>query len=74
MKEAIAQAIAARLGDVADAAWKLKAAVEAQQHDGQNLAPFPLIRLGLDADGMATVLQGHAERLTTAPTTVNGTI
>jgi hypothetical protein len=47
---------------VADLAFRLKAAVEA----GTPTAPFPLIRLGLDADAMANVLQAHVERLTTA--------
>jgi hypothetical protein len=59
MRDAITAAIAARLGDVADAAFRLRAAVEA----GAPAAPFPLIRLGLDADAMALALEGHAERL-----------
>ena len=63
MKDEIRAAIAARLGDLADAASKLKQAVEA----GTPAGPFPLIRLGLDADGMATVLQAHAEHIQPSP-------
>jgi hypothetical protein len=64
MKDAITAAIAQRLGDLADAAFRLKAAVES----GAPAAPFSILRLGLDADAAATALEGHAERLTTALT------
>ena len=59
MRDAITAAIAARLGDAADAAFRLKQAVES----GAPAAPFPLLRMALDVDGMATVLEGHVERL-----------
>lgn len=62
MNEAIQAAIAARLGDLADAATRLKQTIEA----GAPAAPFSVLRLGLDADSAATLLQGHAERLTAA--------
>jgi hypothetical protein len=61
MKDVIASAIAARLGDVADAAFRLKAAVEA----GQPAHPFSLLRMAVDADAAATLLQGHVEKLAT---------
>jgi hypothetical protein len=59
MKNEITAAIAARLGDVADLAFRLKAAVES----GQPAAPFSILRMALDADAAATALQGHIERL-----------
>jgi hypothetical protein len=61
MKDAIQAAITARLGDVADAAFRLKAAIEA---GAPACPPWLLLRLGLDADSAATALESHAERLT----------
>jgi hypothetical protein len=54
------EAIAARLADVIALCQRLKASVEA---DKSAAMPFPLMRLGIDADGMANALQGHVERL-----------
>ena len=62
MRDAIQAAIAARLGDVADAAIRLKQSIEA----GHPAAPFSILRLGLDADAAANALEAHAERLTVA--------
>ena len=59
MKEVIAQAIAARLGDVADAAFRLKAAVES----GAPAAPVSVLRMAVEIDSAATMLQGHVEKL-----------
>jgi hypothetical protein len=56
------EAIAARLGDVITLCERRKASVEADK-PGAMLPTFPLMRLGIDADGMANVLQGHVERL-----------
>jgi hypothetical protein len=64
MRDAITAAIAARLGDVADAAFRLKQAVES----GAPATPFSILRMGLDADSAATALDGLAERLTVALT------
>jgi hypothetical protein len=56
------EAIAARLSDLIATAEKLKATVAAERPSAL-LSTFPLMRLGIDVDGMATALQGHAERL-----------
>jgi hypothetical protein len=55
-------AIVSRLADVTLLCERLKAAVEADK-PGAMLLTFPLMRLGIDADAMANVLQGHVERL-----------
>jgi hypothetical protein len=55
-------AIAARLDDLIELAGRLMAAV-ASERPGALLATFPLMRLGIDADAMATTLQGHIEKL-----------
>ena len=56
------EAIAGRLTDVITLCERLKASVEADK-PGAMLPTFVLMKLGLDADGMANVLQGHIERL-----------
>jgi hypothetical protein len=59
MKDAIQAAIAGRLGELADAAFRLKQAVEA----GQPAHLFSLLRMAVDADAAATLFQGHVEKL-----------
>ena len=60
MKDAIQAAIAQRLGELADVAFRLKPAVEA---GAPACPPWLLIRAGLDADSAAVLLQGHVEKL-----------
>jgi hypothetical protein len=59
MNEAILSAIAARLGDLADVAFRIKATVEA----GAPAAPFSILRMAVDVDAAASMLEGHVERL-----------
>ena len=63
MKDEITAAIAQRLGELADVAFRLKQAVEA----GAPAAPFSILRMAVDVDAAATTLEGHVERVSSAP-------
>jgi hypothetical protein len=59
MKDAIASAIAARLDDLIGLCERLKAAVES----GAPAAPLLILRMAVDVDAAANILQSHVERL-----------
>lgn len=59
MKDAVQEAVAARLTDLTAAAQRLQGLLDARS----DAPPFPLARLAVDVDGMVGALERHAQAL-----------